>query len=166
MCGQPAHFRESCIHLVPKYTASFPSCHHLQVTFPEFWVWGGFLITSFLQFPSVSAYFLTRELKVFCSKMWYTNGSCVCPVICSFEFGYKQIFSKQSGQKRGSNTSKSDTRLIWLSQDSRNRTIPDMTIMWNVGMTAVFQPHSCSFSGYFNPSNSINVVHWIKGALY
>lgn len=26
-------------------------------------------------------------------------------------------------------------------------------------MTAVFQPRSCSFSGYFNPSDSINGVH-------
>lgn len=93
--GQPAYFRDSCINLAHKYTASFPSCHRLQVIFTGFLVWLGFLITSsFLQHPSGNASFLAREFQVFHSKIWHKNGSCVCTAVFSFQLRYKQIVSK------------------------------------------------------------------------
>lgn len=141
--GQPAFFPDSRINLVPKYMASFPLIIFLEWPSLNSWVWIEFLISSFLQHPSLGeCLFSDRGIEVVHSEMLHRNGSCVCSGVCSFEFGCKQIFPK--------NQDKSTDVISQLSSCPRTPEKEPSQTWLQYGiceMTAVFRSHSCSFAG-------------------
>ena len=131
----------------------YPRHHPPEVTFTQLWVWIEFLVCLFFSTTHIP-YFLTGDLKFstqrYCPEMGLL--SLLQSALLSWGINKYSLKVRPKGQKQWIRYS----AVPGFLKGTHSQTWPICEV------TAVFQSHSCLFSGYLKPPYPMNLVYRIR----